>query len=101
MFGKIFKDFEMQQKYQNIDKFRVYRNKTFHAGVQLIYDKNWENWRIKLNNKRSVTINEFLFDFGKLFRFLNTFFVMINIIVINIPVNGKTPLECYKNRLEN
>jgi hypothetical protein len=29
MIGKIFKDFEIQQKYQNIDRFRVYRNKTF------------------------------------------------------------------------
>jgi len=83
MLGPLFKDFSIQRNYPNIDRIRIYRNMTFHAGIEFIYDEKPENRRIKLGKKRNLTITEFMFDYGKLFRFYTTFYVMVNILVIN------------------
>lgn len=82
MIGAVFSDFKMKQNFKNIDRFRVYRNKTFHAGVQFKYDENWKDRYLIFDKNLSVTITEFLLDFTKLFRFLNTFIVMVEIIMI-------------------
>jgi len=85
MIGDVFRDFKMKQNFKNIDRFRVYRNKAFHAGIQFKYDENWKNRYLIFDKKLSVTITEFLLDFTKLFRFLNTFIVIIKIIMIKSP----------------
>ncbi len=100
MLGPLFKDFNMKQNYPNIDRFRVYRNKTFHAGIEFMYDEKWENRHMILGRNLKLTITEFLFDFEKLFRFLNTFYVMVNIIVINIKIDGKSAFDQYLDDLK-
>ena len=100
MLGPLFKDFNMQQNYPNIDRFRAYRNRMFHAGVEFTYDEKLENRSIKLGKKGNLTITEFLLDYGKLFRFYTTFYVMINILAINIEIDGKSAFDRYLDDLK-
>ena len=82
MLGSLFKDMNIEQNYQNIDRIRVYRNQTFHSKIKFNYDENWEKCSIMLKEDLSVTATEFILDFAKVFRFLNTF--MVNITLIGI-----------------
>lgn len=95
MIGEIFKVFNMHQNYTNIDRFRIYRNKSFHARVNLIYDEKLENCRIILGKKHKLKVSEFALDFGKAFLFINTFYVLVKIIGITIEVNGKSDFDRY------
>jgi len=82
MLGELYWDMGIIINYQNIDRFRVYRNKASHGKIKFIYNENWEQCHIILKEDLSVTISEFILDFAKLFRFLNTFISMVNIIIV-------------------
>jgi len=100
MIGSIFTDFNMQQNYRNIDRFRIYRNKSFHVGVKFIYDEKLENCRIVLGKKPKIKVSEFALDFGKVYLFINTFYVLVKIIGITIEVNGKSDFDRYLEKIK-
>ena len=76
MLGNLYKN--IQENYQNIDRIRIYRNKTFHGKIKFIHDETWEKCSIFLKDNLSVTATEFIFDFTKVLRVSAIFRILGN-----------------------
>lgn len=90
--GKILHFFNHKNSCENLAKLRIYRNATFHHGVNFIYNEQEKMKKLVFEDKYGkfdIDIDGFIADFKKLIIFISTFNYMIANILYKHEHNGK------------
>lgn len=106
--GQILHELDPDKKYKNIRHLKIYRNSKFHSGVKIIFEKelNKKYFIFKdRNNEIKIDLNNFMIEFEKVYRMINTLDFLIIIYGIKTRTKSENPFDFYyntiKNRLEN
>ena len=82
--------------YPNLEKLRIYCNRSAHSNFKIMYSKKWEEIKIKIwdnSGKYSVNFKELLLDLFKIKQFFITLSIIFAINNFILENDGKNPLE--------